>query len=55
MNSASTSKAYRIGCGQGHADKADHENSLVILDFGTQASNGSGAYFPGTSTFISNS
>lgn len=55
MNSSSTSRAHTLGCNQGHADATYHDNSLVILDFGAQASNGSGAYFPGTSTFISNS
>ena len=55
MNSSDPKKADGLGCSQGRADKADHQNSLVILDFGAQASNGSGAYFPGTSTFISNS
>jgi hypothetical protein len=54
MSSPSTSKANRLGCNQGRVDKANRQNSLVILDFGAQASDGSGAYFSGTSTFISN-
>jgi hypothetical protein len=56
MTSGSTDKANHLGCAQGRADKADHELSHVILDFGAQASNGSGTFFPGTNPgiFISN-
>ena len=55
MTSASTGTAKSLGCNQRNADKKNRESSLVILDFGAQASNGTGAYFPGTVTFISNS
>lgn len=55
INTSSTDTAKNRGCGQGKADATHHDNSLVILDFGAQAGDGSGAFFPGTSTFISNS
>lgn len=54
MTSSSTARAKALGCSQGRADKADHQLSHVILDFGAQASNGSGTFFPGSSQFISN-
>lgn len=54
MTSGRTDIANRLGCAQGRADRSDHQLSHVILDFGAQAGNGSGAFFPGSSTFISN-
>jgi hypothetical protein len=54
MNSTSTSRAYTLGCNQGHTDAAYHRNSLAILDFGGQVSNGSGTEMIGAG-FISNS
>src|SRR5260370_34647719 len=52
--SGSTARASSLGCSQGRADRFDHALSHVILDFGAQAGNGSGTFFPGSSTFISN-
>jgi hypothetical protein len=43
MNSASTSTAYNLGCNQGGSDATHHDNSVVVLDFGGQLSNGSGS------------
>jgi hypothetical protein len=54
MNTSSTSKANTLGCDQGKTDAAHHSSSEVILDFGAQTSNGSGALFPGGSISISN-
>ena len=53
MNSNSFSTGYTLGCNQGKADASLHENSYVVLDFGGQLSNGSGALMIGGST-ISN-
>src|SRR5258708_32924905 len=52
--SGSTARASSLGCSQGRADRFDHALSHVILDFGAQAGNGSGTFFPGSRTFISN-
>lgn len=38
-----SSDAYNIGCNQGHTDASDRDDSLVILDFGGQLSDGSGS------------
>jgi len=54
MTSGNTARASSLGCAQGRADRSDHELSHVILDFGAQASNGSGTFFPGSTSFISN-
>jgi hypothetical protein len=53
MHTTSTSRAYTLGCNQGHTDAANHRNSLAILDFGGQVSNGSGTEMIGAG-FISN-
>ena len=42
INSSSTSKAYTLGCNQGHSDTTSGANSEVILAFGGQLSNNSG-------------
>jgi len=54
ITSGSTARASSLGCSQGRADRFDHALSHVILDFGAQAGNGSGTFFPGSRTFISN-
>jgi hypothetical protein len=45
MNSTSTSTAYTLGCNQGNFDAGYNPpvSSEVVLDFGGQLSNGSGA------------
>lgn len=48
------STAYTLGCNQGNYDGQVNQGSVVILDFGAQASNASGTYLPSTSTFWSN-
>jgi hypothetical protein len=47
LNTTNTNTIYQLGCNQGSADAADHNNSFVILDFGAQDNANSGTYFPG--------
>jgi hypothetical protein len=54
VTSSSTSDAYTRGCWQGNTDLNTHENSVVILDFGGQKSDGSGSLLI-NGVFISNS
>src|SRR5260370_33501801 len=54
ITSGRSARASSLGCSQGRADRFDHALSHVILDFGAQAGNGSGTFFPGSRTFISN-
>ncbi len=54
MNSSNTGEASTLGKNQANADKTNRTSSLVILDFGAQASNGSGTDYPGSTHFISN-
>lgn len=48
------STAHTLGCNQANSDGSTGHNSLVILDFGAQASNGAGTYLPSTTYEWSN-